>query len=59
MCVCRICLKINVLTTNMNATESDVVEAVRGVLESKPHPGLEIGYVADFFTTTGRYTNTC
>lgn len=42
------------LSSNMNATETDVVEAVRKELESNPHKGLEIGYVRDFFTT-GRY----
>ena len=42
------------LSSNMNATETDVVQAVRKELESKPHEGLEIGYVGDFFTT-GRY----
>ena len=53
VCICnyRICLKMNVLSTDMNATEADVVAAVKKELESKPHPGLEIGYVGDFFST--------
>jgi hypothetical protein len=53
-CDGMICLKMNVLSTDMNATEADVVAAVKKELESKPHPGLEIGYVGDFFSTEKR-----
>ena len=52
--LCRICVRMNVLSPDLTATENDVVEAVRRELNSKPHQGLEIGTTGTFFTT-GRY----
>lgn len=43
---------MDVLTTNMSATEDDVVGAVSDELESKPHMGLVVGPVAKFAQRT-------
>ena len=48
----RICLRMNVLSPDLDDTEEKVVEKVRTELESKPHSGLEIGHMEEFIVTS-------
>lgn len=42
-----------VITSNLSATEDDVVGAVHDEMESKNHEGMVIGHVVDFPMPTG------